>query len=56
VDYSRPSGEDRWQRSRDLMNSEVREVGAQRLGTLGCERRSAKWSIRNTWQNRKVGT
>jgi hypothetical protein len=29
---SRPSEEDRWQRSRDLMNSEVRRVRAQELG------------------------
>jgi hypothetical protein len=30
---SRPSEEDRWQRSRDLANSEVRRVRAQTLGT-----------------------
>jgi hypothetical protein len=29
---SHPSEEDRWQRSRDLMKSEVRKVRAQRLG------------------------
>jgi hypothetical protein len=31
-DQSRPSKEDRWQRSRDLTNLEVRKVRAQRLG------------------------
>jgi hypothetical protein len=31
-DQDRPSEEDRWQRSRDLANSEVRKVRAQRLG------------------------
>jgi hypothetical protein len=40
VDQSRPLREDRWQRSRDLANSEVRKVRSQRLGTLGCERQS----------------
>jgi hypothetical protein len=40
VDQRRSSEEDRWQRSRYLANLEVREVRAQRLGTLGCERRS----------------
>jgi hypothetical protein len=30
---SHPSEEDRWQRSRDLANSEVRRVRAQALGT-----------------------
>jgi hypothetical protein len=29
---SRPSGEDRWRRSRDLANSEVRRVRTQTLG------------------------
>jgi hypothetical protein len=29
---SHPSEEDRWQRSRDLMNSEVHKVRAQSLG------------------------
>jgi hypothetical protein len=40
VDQSRTSGEDRWHRSRDIANSELHEVRAQRLGTLGCQRRS----------------
>jgi hypothetical protein len=40
VDQSRPFGEDRWQISRDLANLEVCEARAQKLGTLGCERRS----------------
>jgi hypothetical protein len=31
-DQDRPSEEDRWQRSRDLANSEVRKVRAQELG------------------------
>jgi hypothetical protein len=30
-DQDRPSKEDRWQRSRDLVNSEIRKVRAQRL-------------------------
>ena len=36
-DLSRPSEEDRWRRSRDLTNSEVRKVRAQRLGAPGRE-------------------
>jgi hypothetical protein len=32
-DLSHPSEEDRWQRSRELVNSEVREVGVQKLDT-----------------------
>jgi hypothetical protein len=39
---SSPSEEDRWQRSRDLSNSEVRKVRAQRLGAPSLE-----------WRNRK---
>jgi hypothetical protein len=31
-DLSSPSEEDRWQRPRDLANSEARKVRAQRLG------------------------
>jgi hypothetical protein len=31
MDPSRPSEEDRWQRSRELVNSEVREMGVQKL-------------------------
>jgi hypothetical protein len=31
--HSRPSEQERWQRSRDLANSEVRRVRAQRLST-----------------------
>jgi hypothetical protein len=31
-DQDHPSEEDKWQRSRDLVNSEVRKVRAQRLG------------------------
>jgi hypothetical protein len=38
---SRPSEEDRWQRSRDLANSGVRRVKAQVLGTPSHE--AAKW-------------
>ena len=37
-DQSHPSEEDRWQRSRELVNSEVREVGVQKLDAL-----SRKW-------------
>jgi hypothetical protein len=39
-DPSRPSEEDRWQRSRDLATSEVREVRAQSLDAPRCEWRS----------------
>jgi hypothetical protein len=39
-DQDRPSEEDRWQRSRDLVNSEVRKVRAQRLGAPSREWRS----------------
>ena len=39
-DQSRPSEEDRWQRSRDLVNSEVRRVRTQELGALNREWRN----------------
>jgi hypothetical protein len=39
-DPSRPSEEDRWQRSRELVNSEVREVGVQKLDAPSREWRS----------------
>jgi hypothetical protein len=39
-DPSRPSEEDRWQRSRDLATSEVREVRAQSLDAPSREWRS----------------
>jgi hypothetical protein len=39
-DQDHPSEEDRWQRSRDLANSEVRKVRAQRLGAPSREWRS----------------
>jgi hypothetical protein len=39
-DQSRPSEEDRWQRSRELVNSEVREVGVQKLDAPSREWRS----------------
>jgi hypothetical protein len=41
-DQDRPSEEDRWQRSRDLANSEVRKVRAQRLDAPSREWRSHK--------------
>jgi hypothetical protein len=36
---SHPSEENRWQRSRDLMNSEVRRIKAQVLSVQSCEAR-----------------
>jgi hypothetical protein len=39
-DQSRPSEEDRWQRSRDLVSSEVREVEVQKLDAPSREWRS----------------
>jgi hypothetical protein len=41
-DRSRPSVEDRWQRSRDLVNSGVRRTKAQALGVPSHERRSGE--------------
>jgi hypothetical protein len=38
--HSRPSEEDRWQRSRDLANSKVRKVRTQRLGAPSREWRN----------------
>jgi hypothetical protein len=45
---SRPSEEDRWQRSRDLANSGVRRVRAQALGTpshedASSEKENSRW-------------
>jgi hypothetical protein len=39
-DRDRPFEEDKWQRSRDLVNSEVRKVRAQELGAPSHEWRS----------------
>jgi hypothetical protein len=39
-DWDHPFKEDRWKRSRDLANSEVRKVRAQELGAPICEWRS----------------
>jgi hypothetical protein len=39
-DQDRPLEEDRWQRLRDLVNSEVRKVRAQELGALSREWRN----------------
>jgi hypothetical protein len=41
-DRSRPSVEDRWQRSRDLVNSGVRRTKAQALGVPSHELRSGE--------------
>lgn len=43
---SHPSGEDRWQKSRDLVNSGARKVNAQVFGVKSHEtrgREAAKW-------------
>jgi hypothetical protein len=40
MDQSRPFEEDRWQRSRDLVSSEVRGVGVQKLDAPSREWRS----------------
>jgi hypothetical protein len=47
-DQSRPSEEDRWQRSRDLVSSEVRGVGVQAFGapsreTRGARKKGSRW-------------
>jgi hypothetical protein len=39
-DQNRSSAKDRWQRSRDLANSEVRKVRAQELGAPSCKWRN----------------
>jgi hypothetical protein len=39
---SHPSEEDRWQRSMDLVNLEVRKVRAQRLGALSHEKKNSE--------------
>jgi hypothetical protein len=39
-DLSCPSEEDRWQRSRDLVSSDVHRVGVQKLDSPSCEWRS----------------
>jgi hypothetical protein len=44
-DLSRPSGEDRWQRSRDLANSGVRRVKAQVLVFKVARREYAKREV-----------
>jgi hypothetical protein len=41
-DLSRPSEEDRWQRSRDLVSSEARGVEVQKLDALSHEWRSGE--------------
>jgi hypothetical protein len=53
-DRDHPSEEDRWQRSKDLVNSEVRKVRAQGLGAPSHE--IVKCSgMRDTWQNHASG-
>jgi hypothetical protein len=51
----RPFKKDKWQRSRDLANSEVRKVRAQELGALSRERITAIHLRRTGGSNREVG-
>jgi hypothetical protein len=58
-DQSRPSEEDRWQRSRDLVNSEVRRVRVQAFGTPSRETRGARKKVAvgsGSQENRRIYT
>jgi hypothetical protein len=58
-DQSRPSEEDRWQRSRDLVNSEVHRVRVQVFGTPSRETRGARKKVAvgsGSQENRRIYT